>query len=308
MLSCARMPAALPILGQVLPVLTEAESCEVPFQGLDTLWLQLTGTLCNLACRHCFISCGPQEMRVPVMSLSRIEALLTEAEELGVREYYLTGGEPMLHPAFFEVLERVLKQGPATVLTNGLLIDEEAAGRFRGLWERSTYSLDVRVSLDGMTAEENDAVRGRGTFARIVAGIAALSRAGLSPVLTVVEHSAGLSAAEGRQRFLAFARCLGLDQPRVKFLPLLRIGREERRTGGYGPDPGVREPVPAEGIASLQCSSSRLATEHHVLVCPILLDAPQARLGQTLREAHRPIRLRWAACAACVYEGLSCRT
>ncbi|MCS6915881.1 MAG: radical SAM protein [Myxococcales bacterium] len=302
------MPVALPLLEQVLPVLTEAEACEVPFQGLDTLWLQLTGTLCNLACRHCFISCGPHDDRVPVMSLSRIEALLAEAEELGVKEYYLTGGEPMLHPAFFDVLERVLKQGPTTVLTNGLLIDEVAAGRFRSLFERAAYSLDVRVSLDGMTAAENDVVRGRGTFARIVAGIHALSRAGLSPVLTVVEHSAGLAAEAARQRFLAFARSLGLKQPRVKFLPLVRIGRGARHTGRQGAEEAVREPVPAEGMASLQCSNSRLATEQDVRVCPILLDAPHARLGQTLREAHRPVRLRWASCATCVYEGLSCRT
>ena len=32
---------------------------ESPLLALDTLWLQVAGTLCNLQCTHCFISCSP---------------------------------------------------------------------------------------------------------------------------------------------------------------------------------------------------------------------------------------------------------
>lgn len=292
----------------LLPVLPAAAAVEVPLQSLDTLWLQLSGTLCNIACRHCFITCGPREQRVPMLGRERLEELLREARALGVKEYYFTGGEPFLHPHFFEFAGRVLLQGPLSVLTNGLLIDDDAAARLKALFDRSRYSLDLRVSLDGMSAAENDPVRGRGTFAGICAGIAALARAGLSPVLTVVEHRQGMQAEEARRRFLDFARGLGLAQPRLKFLPLLRLGREPRRTHGYGQDAVVSGPLDAELEAFLQCSSSRLATEEAVLICPLLLDAPDARLGRTLEEALRPHRLRWAACHTCVYEGLSCRT
>jgi MoaA/NifB/PqqE/SkfB family radical SAM enzyme len=293
----------------VLPVLSalpETEVPELPFLGMDTLWLQLTGTLCNIACRHCFITCGPDEERVPMMSRPRIEALLDEARALGVKEFYLTGGEPMLHPQFFPIVERILQEGPVHVLTNGLLIDAAAAARLRELAEGARYSLELRVSLDGMSAAENDPVRGKGTFERVAKALSALAAVDLSPVITVVEHREGMAAAEARQRFLEFARSLGLRRPRVKFLPLLRIGREPRRSRGYGDDELVREPVPVP--ESLQCTSSRLATEEHVLTCPILLDAKEARLGTTLADAARPIRLRWAACHTCVVEGLSCRT
>lgn len=295
----------LPVL-PVAAAVPEAEAPELPFLGLDTLWLQLTGTLCNIACRHCFISCGPEEDRVPVMSRPRIEALLGEARALGVKEFYLTGGEPMLHPEFFAIVERTLQEGPVHVLTNGLLIDAAAAARLRELADGARYSLELRVSLDGMSAAENDPVRGRGTFERVAAALSALAAVGLSPVITVVEHTAGMAAAEARQRFLEFARGLGLRRPRVKFLPLLRIGREPRRSRGYSDDEQVRGPLLAPD--SLQCASSRLATEQHVLTCPILLDAEEARLGTSLAEAARPIRLRWAACHTCVVEGLSCRT
>ena len=301
----ARRPPSLRVLPAVLP---ESEAVELPFLGLDTLWLQLTGTRCNIACRHCFITCGPKEDRVPFMTQERVWELLIEAQALGVKEFYFTGGEPMLHPDFFAIIERTLQQGPVHVLTNGILIDAAAAQRFAALGAGSRYSLELRVSLDGMTAEQNDPVRGRGTFARITAGLRELARAAISPVITIVEHQDGMGDAAARQEFLAFARELGLSRPRVKFLPLLRLGREPRRTRAYAADELVGAPLAEAELASLQCSSSRLATQEHVLSCPLLLDAPEARLGTTLAAAARPIRLRWSACHTCVTQGLSCRT
>ncbi len=299
---------SLPLFTAVPPALSEAAAAELPLFALDTLWFQLTGTLCNIACLHCFITCGPHDHRVPMMSRPRIESLLAEAQEIGVKEFYFTGGEPLLHPEFFDLVPRVLSQGPLSVLTNGILIDDPAAARLRRLFDQSRYSLDLRVSLDGMTAGQNDPVRGRGTFARITAGIAALARAGLSPVLTVVEHAEGMDAADARSRFLDFARGLGLPHPRVKFLPLLRLGREERRTRGYTSDEVVKGPLDPDVVAALQCGTSRLCTEDAVLTCLLLLDAPEARMGTTLKDSLRPIRLRWAACHTCVASGLSCKT
>ncbi|HUS66787.1 MAG TPA: radical SAM protein [Kofleriaceae bacterium] len=303
------MTVRLPVVE--VPFAVEAKGApELPLSALDTVWFQLTGTLCNIACRHCFITCGPREERVPMMSVEHVRRVLDEAEALGVRDYYFTGGEPMLHPEFWPLVDEALARGPLTVLTNGILIDDEAAGRARKSFDAARYSFDLRVSLDGMTAEENDPVRGRGTFAEITRGIAALARVGLSPALTVVEHADGMGVAEARARFLAFARSLGLTHPRVKFLPLLRIGREERRTHGY--DAGALDclthavdPLVADNLV---CGSSRLVTAHGVMTCPILLDAPGARLGATLADSLRPIRLRWAACRTCIVDGLSCRT
>ncbi|HEY2743230.1 MAG TPA: radical SAM protein, partial [Polyangia bacterium] len=227
------MSARLPVLS-LPPVLADARAPEVPLAALDTVWFQLTGTICNIACRHCFISCGPEESRVPMMDAARVRRFLDEAESLGARDYYFTGGEPMMHPDFWPLVDDTLARGPLTVLTNGLFIDDAAAACARRAFDRARYSFDLRVSLDGMDAAENDPVRGKGTFERIVAGLRSLARVGLSPAITVVEHRAGLAAADARAAFLDFARGLGLDHPRLKFLPLLRIGREPRRTHGYG--------------------------------------------------------------------------
>jgi MoaA/NifB/PqqE/SkfB family radical SAM enzyme len=280
------------------------------FRALDTVWFQLTGTLCNIACRHCFITCGPKEERVPMMTSGSVRAYLAEAVRLGAREYYFTGGEPLMHPEFWQLSEEVLAQGPLTVLSNGLLMDDAQAACARRLFDAARYSFDLRISLDGMSAAENDPVRGRGTFDGIVLGIRALAKVGLSPTLTVVEHTSGMAASFGRARFLAFARELGLARPRVKFLPLLRIGREERRTHGYQPDEldCLERPLAPELAETLQCATSRLVSAHGVSTCPILLDAKEARLASSLTESMREISLGWAACRTCIVEGLECRT
>ncbi|HEX2573881.1 MAG TPA: radical SAM protein [Polyangia bacterium] len=284
-------------------------AAELPLAALDTVWIQLTGTLCNIACRHCFITCGPKEDRVRMMTHAEVARTLAEAERLGVKEIYFTGGEPMLHPEFFDVLADSLAVAPTAFLSNGILIDDLAARRLRQLFDASRYSLDCRISLDGTSPETNDSVRGRGTFQKIARGIACLAEVGLAPVVTVVEHQEGMAAAEERLRFLGLLRELGVTRPRVKFLPLLRIGREPTRTHGYGEDEFVRpEDLTPEVAERLQCRSCRLVTADGVMTCPLLLDEPEARLGSALGDALGPIRLRWAACHTCVSEGLQCRT
>jgi len=301
-----RLPVA-----PLVPVLDDAHAPAVPLAALDTVWFQLTGTVCNIACRHCFITCGPKETRVPMMDAARVRRFLDEAARLGARDYYFTGGEPMMHPDFWPLVDDTLARGPLTVLTNGLLVDGDAAARARRAFDGARYSFDLRVSLDGMSADENDPVRGKGTFDGIVAGIRALAAVGLSPALTVVEHKAGMAAADARAAFLGFARSLGLTHPRVKFLPLLRIGREEHRTHGYaaGELDCLSQPLDPACVDALVCTSSRLVSAGGVVhTCPILLDAPGARLGTTLAETLRPFQLRWSACRTCIVDGLTCRT
>jgi AdoMet-dependent heme synthase len=282
---------------------------ESPLLALDTLWLQVAGTLCNLQCTHCFISCSPTNTAHGMMTLAQVKAHLADAAALGVREYYFTGGEPFLNRELFEMMEAALVQGPVSVLTNGLLIRRETAERLRRLADRSAYSLDLRISLDGWDAAGNDLVRGAGTFDRVLAAVSHLAAAGLSPILTVTDACEGASSPEGRTRLLQFLRAAGLARPRLKVMPLLRIGAEATRTRGYAEWETLRGRTLTDGEAeALQCSSSRMVTARGAWVCPILIDSPGARMGATLRETLRPFELRYQACFTCHTEGLSCRT
>ena len=57
-----------------------------PLVHLDALWLQVAGTLCNLTCTHCFVSCGPDNHHHPLMSRAEVRERVTEALDLGVKE------------------------------------------------------------------------------------------------------------------------------------------------------------------------------------------------------------------------------
>jgi len=281
----------------------------VPFRSLDTVWIQITGTLCNIACRHCFVSAGPKSTSLPSMSRAQVEGALREAAELGARDAYFTGGEPFLHPEIRPLIDFALERMPLTILTNALLIDDAMAEWIGGRFARSRYSLDVRVSLDGATEETNDRVRGRGVYRGVVEALRRLAREDVSPVVTVVEHEDSLRTLDARVAFTEFLRGIGLARPRVKFMPLLRLGREEGRTRGYLERERLgEEPLAPEVEETLICGTSRTVSARGVATCPILVERPDAYLGSSLREAARAIQLHWPACHTCVVDGLRCAT
>jgi MoaA/NifB/PqqE/SkfB family radical SAM enzyme len=277
--------------------------------ALDTLWFQVGGTLCNLQCTHCFISSSPTNHAHEMMRLGEVRRYLEEAEALGVKEYYFTGGEPFLNREILEMIEAALACGPVSVLTNGVLIRPDTAARLRALSDASPYSLDLRISVDGTDAATNDPIRGEGTFERILAGIRTLAAAGLNPVVTVTEACEGSLSGEGRARLLAFLREAGMTQPRLKVMPLLRLGAEATRSRAYEEwESLVGRTLTPDEAEALQCSTCRMVTARGVYVCPILIDFPGARMGATLADALRPFELSYRACFTCHEQGLSCRT
>jgi len=282
---------------------------QVELRALDTLWFQVGGTVCNLACTHCFISCSPTNHTHEFMSLADVERYLAEGAALGVREYYFTGGEPFLNPEMEAILAATLRVGPASVLTNGLLLDPRRCARLAALAAASPYSLDLRVSLDGYDAATNDPIRGAGTFERILEGVRNLHAAGLDPVLTVTEVCRDAASEEGKARFFALLRALGIEKPRLKVLPVFQIGAEAERSGAYASWQRLSEGDAPDGSWDhLQCSGCRMATAHGVWVCPILVNEPAGKMGEALADTLGPFPLAHQACWTCHVYGVSCRT
>src|SRR5258706_6835258 len=87
----------------------------VELGSLDELWFQVAGTRCNLTCTHCFISCSPHNDKFGFLALAEVERRLLESAAWGVKEYYFTGGEPVLNPGLVSMLGLTADFGPATV-------------------------------------------------------------------------------------------------------------------------------------------------------------------------------------------------
>jgi AdoMet-dependent heme synthase len=295
-----------PIVSLAPPDVHTRRAPTAPFVRLTTLWIQITGTWCNLECTHCINASGPESPWLKPMAPAAVRRAIAEAERLGVKEIYFTGGEPFLHGRIVELLESSLAVAPTTVLTNGTALDEVLVGRLRALSEGARYSLEIRVSLDDVDAALNDQVRGAGSWDRAVHALKLLDAHGLLPIVTATEILSDQTAPGGGiyARFRDFLRSIGIERPRVKIIPVFPAGRLEGRSTTHLAEGDL------EGFdrSLLQCSETRAVADGGVYACPILAGLPGARLSDgDIEASFRPAPLYHPACVTCHQTGMSCK-
>ena len=280
----------------------------VPLASLDQLWFQVAGTVCNLRCTHCFISCSPDNHSFWFMTREQVRAALEESAGMGVGEYYFTGGEPFMNREIVEILDDALEYGPATVLTNATLLPPRRVAELRTCAEGRRHRLELRVSVDGPTPAVNDAIRGEGTFERAMDGVRRLVAAGFRPIVTTMQSWPCEETACMVGSFRDALAAVGYTEPRLKVLPPLLIGKEAERNRGYRSDERVTpEMLHGYDLDRLLCRRARLVTAAGVYACPILLDHPSARLAETLTEAVGvSATLCESACHTCYVNGAIC--
>lgn len=279
----------------------------VRLSHMDHLWFQVAGTLCNLTCHHCFISCSPKNDSFGFLTLEQVGRHLVDSARLGVKEYYFTGGEPFLNPEFTDILCLTLKYGPATVLTNGTVFKDEWLRRLREAEDSGPYGLEFRVSIDGFSPQTNDPIRGDGTFDRAMKGVIRLVEHGFLPIITASRTWPEDRDVEVLGEFVQMLKEHGYARPRLKILPTLQMGAEEQRTHGYRDTERVStEMLEGYDYTQLVCDHSRIVTDRGVHVCPILIESDDSLLGQTLDEAAHPFPMAHGACLTCYQYGAIC--
>jgi MoaA/NifB/PqqE/SkfB family radical SAM enzyme len=129
------------------------------------LFLALTNA-CNLRCHGCWI-----ESKGPVRQLSPqdVDAVIAAGKRQRAYFYTLLGGEPMLYPALWDIIERH-RDCYFQIITNGMFFSEENVQRLV-----KAGNVTPLVSIDGL-AEHNDDRRGDGVFAAAMEGIDRLRR------------------------------------------------------------------------------------------------------------------------------------
>ncbi len=152
-------------------------------RGLDApicLTWELTYA-CNLACVHCLSSSGRRDPRE--LSTAQCKSIIDELERMQVFYVNIGGGEPTVRPDFWELVDYATAHHVGVKFsTNGVRITPAVAARLA-----ATDYVDVQISIDGATADVNDAVRGDGSFAMAVRALENLAAAGYSnPKISVV--------------------------------------------------------------------------------------------------------------------------
>jgi len=155
---------------------------------LPELFLQIHITdACDLRCKHCYMD----RYNTCHMSREQFEEVLAQFGELcraiphRRRWVQITGGEPLMHPEWRELLRLAkTRVGMVRLMTNGVTIDRDIAR------ELGRVCHAVQISVEGLEAT-NDSIRGAGTFRRALDGIRHLRRLGIftSVKMTMSRHN-----------------------------------------------------------------------------------------------------------------------
>lgn len=128
---------------------------------MSRIVLELTNR-CNLRCRHCVYRRHGGHDDFP---LDLLDSLLAQAKSQGFDELAFTGGEPTLHPQFFEILDRTVAAGYRWgMVSNGWTFPK----RYRQLLPFRDALTGLTFSLDGARRSTHDGLRGPGSYRRLL--------------------------------------------------------------------------------------------------------------------------------------------
>ncbi|MBI5523748.1 MAG: radical SAM protein [Desulfarculus sp.] len=270
-----------------------------PLPSLRYLELQITWR-CNLACRHCYL--GPA--RGVDMPVARVAALLREFEAMNGLRVLISGGEPLMHPAWPEINALLSAAGMRRVLlSNGLLLDEK---RLAGL-----NCDEVQISLDGL-APGHEMLRGPGSFAPALEAARRVRAAGLGLSIATMAHAGNLAEMEGLAELVQDlgAREWGIDAPclagRLSQHPELAVTpREAAQAMAYAFGGSYHGSGTGPEGQALACGLhlATVAADGRVAQCGFYLDDPLGRAEEglwTCWQRRRPLELaRVQGCRDC---------
>lgn len=287
----------------------------VPFDQLKTLWFN-TGTLCNIACRNCYIESSPSNDRLVYLTPDDVAPYLDEIDALGLGtvEIGFTGGEPFLNPDMVALADMALARGHRVlILTNAMkpMMRPAVQAGLLALREAWGERLTLRVSIDHHTAESHDLERGPGAFAATLEGVRWLAAHGFR-LAAAGRAIFAESEAAARAGFAALFEALGADIPvhdpeRLVIFPEMDAAGDppEITTACWG--------ILGKRPEQIMCASSRMvvrrrgASRASVLSCTLLPYADGFEMGDALADSLRPVKLNHRFCAQfCVLGGASC--
>lgn len=144
---------------------------------------------CNLRCIHCY-----QEDYKNDLNFNEIKKIFYDyLSFIKVNNFKghinITGGEPFLHPDFFNVI-KLFEDNDITfgILTNGTLLNEDIVKRLSKFKKLSF----VQISLDG-PKKIHDEIRGKGNFKKAINGIRLLNKYDIESMAAFTAHKKNIA-------------------------------------------------------------------------------------------------------------------
>jgi MoaA/NifB/PqqE/SkfB family radical SAM enzyme len=145
---------------------------------MNSTWLVFHITdRCQLNCKHCL---RDPELKAADLSLDLITNVLDEAWQLyRCKHVGLTGGEPSLHPQFYEIIDAIVARGYTWHVVTNAERFARMVGKLDEKPQRLANCTAINFSIDGASEEVHDRVRGPGSFRNVMAGVALCKMRGI---------------------------------------------------------------------------------------------------------------------------------
>lgn len=161
---------------------------------------------CNFRCEHCSVKRFQGKKDARSFTIKDVKELSRQADDMGLAQIVITGGEPLIFPDFDEIVEAIDPQKFYIVVdTNGWMLDEEKAMHLKSIGVDK-----IQLSLDSLSPEEHDSFRhAKGSHERALKAIDASLKAGLNIILSTVVTKQRIHSDEFIE-YLEFAKGKGV--------------------------------------------------------------------------------------------------
>jgi len=278
---------------------------------LETVWIN-TGTLCNLACKTCYIESSPRNDALVYLTAGEVDAYLDEAQSLGTREIGFTGGEPFMNPDMIAMLRSALARGfDVLVLTNAMRPMRRFEAALADILAEHGDRLTMRVSLDHYTQGVHEGERGANSWDKALGGLRWLSDAGFRIAVAgrrLGDESDGDARAGYAELFAAHGLAIDAgDHAALVLFPEMDASADvpEISEACWG--------ILGVASSSIMCATSRMVIKRRgaarpvVAACTLIAYDDNFVMGETLAEAGGQVMLNHPHCARfCVLGGASC--
>lgn len=190
------------------------EKVEKDIEPVNGMWINVDSN-CNLRCKHCFIG-ETLNTTKDKLTVDDYKTLAADLQELstGNLRVVIAGGEPLLRKDILEIIECFNIKGlHPNVITNGLLLSKEIISYL------AKNQIETTISLDGVTKEMHEFLRGKNTYDITLEKIEECRKAKVPLILSMTVHKDNqdslfkyfeLAETVGAKRvILNFLNCIG---------------------------------------------------------------------------------------------------
>ena len=194
---------------------------------------------CNLRCRYCMPADGVCKVsHQEILRYEEILEIVAMAAELGVKKVRVTGGEPLVRLGCADLcagISSIPGIQEVVITTNGILLEQQAEALHRAGVKR------VNVSLDTMNPEKYRSITGGGDIQRVLRGIEAARKVGMTPIKINTVLMGGFNDGEIPE-FVEMTRMHPIE---LRFIELMPMGPgAEFGESAYLPGQTVLDRVP----------------------------------------------------------------